>query len=236
MHICTVIELASKFVTVIDNRVICISRHKDYSLFHFKAHDVKALKVPISKFIFVDPKGEVDEVILADQLKDRGVNYTTAKRDTAELTDVEQIEVSGAVDLARAAMASGLKPMPEADFKPPVAPTPAYYGVLKLTVREDAAAGGLSERLGQAESTQAAGSIDAGEVEAAAEATATGDAVVDDAADAEADADAAGDAAADAASEGLPIDPDGNEGVASADAPVDDRLATVKPSRKKRRR
>jgi hypothetical protein len=236
MLICTVIEVASKFVTVIDNKVIGISRHKDYSLFHFKAHDVKALKVPISKFIFVDPKGEVDEVILADQLKNRGVNYTTAKRDTAELTDVEQVEVSGAVDLARAAMASGQKPKPEADSNPTIADTPAYYGVLKLTVRGDAAAGGLSEMLGQAESPQVAGSIDAGGVEAAAEAAATGDAVVDGGADASADAIGAGDADADAAGEGLHLDPDGDEGAVSADAPVDDPLVPVKPSRKKKRR
>jgi hypothetical protein len=236
MHICTVIELATKFVTVIDNKVISISRHKDYSLFHFKAHDVKALKVPISKFIFVDPKGEVDEVILADQLKDRGVNYTTAKRDAAELTDVEQVEVSGAVDLARAAMASGLKPKPEVDFKPPVAHTPAYYGVLKLTVRADAPAMGPGEMLAQAESTQAAGNIKVGEVEAASEAAAPGDAVVDGAADAAADAIAAGDSEADAESDGLHLDPDGDEGAASADAPVDDPLVPVKPSRKKKRR
>ena len=90
MHICTVIELDTKFVTVIDGKVIGISRHKDYSLFHFKARDVKALKVPISKFIFTDSWGEVDEVIAADQLAARGVNYKTAKRDAAELTDVER--------------------------------------------------------------------------------------------------------------------------------------------------
>jgi len=217
MHICTVIEHAAKFVTVIDNKVIGISRHKDYSLFHFKAHDVKALKVPISKFIFVDTKDEVDEVIQADQLKDRGVNYKTAKRDTVELTDVELAEVSSAIELARAGKESGKKPKPKADTKPPDVHIPAD-GVPKVIITPEAAARGLADQLAQAESTQPASTAEA-EVgntpfDAAATAAAVGEA-------AEIDASKAAERVADEGAE---------------HTQVDNPLATVKPSRKKRRR
>jgi hypothetical protein len=227
MHICTVIELDTRFVTVIDSKVIGISRHKDYSLFHFKAHDVKALKAPISKFIFVDSWGAVDEVIAAEQLAARGVNYKTAKRDTAELTDVERVEVSGAVELARVALASGLKPKPEADTKPPIVRTPAD-GVPKVIITAEAAAAGLGEVLAKAESTPA-GNSEAGEGESAADAVdaeSAGEcaATTDAAVEAEVEADTGGDGAR-----------DDTEG-AAADTPADDPLATVKPSRKKRRR
>lgn len=217
MHICTVIELDTKFVTVIDSKVIGISRHKDYSLFHFKAHDVKALKVPISKFIFVDAWGEVDEVIAADQLASRGVNYKTAKRDTTELTEIELAEVSGAIELARAAMESGLKAKPGADTKPPVAHVPAD-GVPKVIITAEAAATGLGELLAQAESTPTASNGDAGVGEAAADA----------AVETEVEADTGGKGARDEA--------EGDEGASAADTRADDPLATVKPSRKKRRR
>ena len=209
MHICTVIEHAAKFVTVIDNKVIGISRHKDYSLFHFKAHDVKALKVPISKFIFVDAKDEVDEVIQADQLKDRGVNYKTAKRDTAELTDVELAEVSSAIELARADKESGLKPKPEADKKPLAVHIPAD-GVPKVIITPEAAATGLADLLAQAESTQPA-STDEAEV---------GDTAVDAA------------IAAPATGEAVEVEAD----EAAEHNKADDPAATIKPSRKKRRR
>lgn len=229
MHICTVIELDTKFVTVIDGKVIGISRHKDYSLFHFKARDIKALKVPISKFIFADSWGEVDEVIPAEQLAARGVNYKTAKRDTAELTDVELAEVSGAVELARGALASGLKPKPEADTKPPVLHTPAD-GVPKVILTAEAAATGLGEMLAQAESTPTASDGDAGEGEAVSDAAVAteGEAVADDAAETEVEDCDGGD--------GAPDEAEGEDGAAVADTPADDALATVKPSRKKRRR
>lgn len=223
MYICTVIELDTKFVTVIDSKLIGVSRHKDYSLFHFKAHDVKALKVPISKFIFVDSWGSVDQVIRAEQLTARGVNYKTAKRDTAELTDVELAEVSGAVELARAALASGLKPKPDADTKPPVVHTPAD-GVPKVIITAEAAAAGLGELLARAESTPA-GNSEAGEGEAAADTESAGEGEVP--ADV-VEADTGGDGARDEA--------EGEDGAAAADTPADDPLATVKPSRKKRRR
>lgn len=228
MQICTVIELDTKFVTVIDGKVIGISRHKDYSLFHFKAHDVKALKVQISKFIFMDSWGAVDEVIAADQLAARGVNYKTAKRDTAELTDVELAEVNGAVELARAALASGLKPKPEADTKPPVAHAPAD-GVPKVIITAEAAATGLGELLAQTESTPA-GKGEAGEGEAA------GDALVEAEVEAATDDDTATDREAVADADGARDEAEGQDDAAAADTPADDPLATVKPSRKKRRR
>lgn len=216
MHICTIIELDTKFITVIDGNVIGISRHKDYSLFHFKARDVKALKVPISKFIFVDAKAVVDEVIAADQLSSRGVNYKTAKRDPNDLTDAELAEVSGAVELARAALASGLKPKPEADTKPPVVRTPAD-GVPKVIITAEAAAIGLGELLAQADSTPAGNSeVDEGE------------ATVDSAVETE--------VAADTGIDGVLDEAEGEGGAATANTPADDPLATVKPSRKKRRR
>ena len=216
MHICTIIELDTKFITVIDNKVIGISRHKDYSLFHFKARDVKALKVPISKFIFVDAKAVVDEVIAADQLASRGVNYKTAKRDPNDLTDAELAEVSGAVELARAALASGLKPKPESDTKPPVVHTPAD-GVPKVIITAEAAASGLGELLAQADSTPV-GNSEAGE----------GEAPADSAVETE--------VAADTGSDGVLDEAEGEGGAATASTPADDPLATVKPSRKKRRR
>lgn len=231
MYICTVIDQATKFVTIIDNKVIGISRHKDYSLFHFKANDVKALKVPISKFIFVDTKFEVDEVILSAQLKDRGVNYKTAKREAAELTDAELAEVRGAVELARTAMVSGARRKGEADAKPLVVDTPADSPP-KGIIAAEAAATGLGELLAHAESSQSANSSDHGQIKGAPEASA--DAAVEGAGDAKARAEGKVDAVVQG--EITPDEGKDDGGSTDANPPVDDPLATLKPPRKKRRR
>ncbi len=129
--LCVVVANQDKWTTVLDGKAIGTSKHVDYSIFHFKAHDVAALKKPITKFIWV-AKDEVTEVILTDQLKDRGVNYKTAKRDDGELTEAEQAEVTAAVELARAAP----QPKPTEPAKAPAEPPPA-------TITPEAAATGL---------------------------------------------------------------------------------------------
>ena len=121
-------------------KVIGTSKHVDYSIFHFKAHDVAALKKPITKFIWVVKDNEVTEVILADQLKDRGVNYKTAKRDDGDLTEAEQAEVTAAVELARAAP----QPKLAEPTKAPAEPPPA-------TITPEAAATGLEGVQAQSE-------------------------------------------------------------------------------------
>jgi hypothetical protein len=132
--LCITVAHGDKHVNMISGKVIGASKHIDYALFHFKAHDVKALKLPIAKFVYVNLKGEVDEVILADQLKDRGVNYKTAKRDAAELTDVEQAEVTAAIEQARAT------PQPKA-AEPAKAPAEAP----PATITPEAVATGLGD-------------------------------------------------------------------------------------------
>jgi hypothetical protein len=134
--LCIIAEIASKWTTVIQGKVIGTSKHKDYSLFHFKAKDVASLKLPLTKFIFVDSKAEVDEVILADQLTSRGVNYKTAKRDDADLTEEEQAEVDAAFKLAMAHtmrvvlhVGEEIKAEPPAADQPKIAITPEVVAI-----------------------------------------------------------------------------------------------------------
>lgn len=126
--LCIIVDLYAKWATVLDGKLIGTSKHKDYSIFHWKAHDVKALKVPITKFVLVDARGEVDEVILAEALKERGQNYKTAKRDDAELTDVELAEVNAAFVLARAHLkANPLPTVNEPPIELPAAEKPKIF-------------------------------------------------------------------------------------------------------------
>jgi hypothetical protein len=125
--LCIVIALLDKWATVIQGKVTSTSKHKDYSLFHFKAHDVKTLKLPLTKFIFVDAKGEIDEVIEAEQFKERGVNYKTAKRNGDDLLPDEQAEVDVAVALVGAGVVTPNSAKAE-DMQPktqPAEPEPA---------------------------------------------------------------------------------------------------------------
>lgn len=114
--LCIIVDLSAKWATFLEGKLIGTSKHKDYSIFHWKARDLKALKVPITKFVLVDAQGEVDEVILAEALKERGQNYKTAKRDHVELTDVEQTEVRAAVELVRAHL--NVQPVPTVTKSP----------------------------------------------------------------------------------------------------------------------
>lgn len=99
--LCITVAKDGKWANVIGSKVIGVSKHIDYALFHWKAKDVKALKLPLSKFIFVNAAGVVDEVILADQVAARGSNFKTAKRDSHPLTEEEQWEIEAAIDLVR---------------------------------------------------------------------------------------------------------------------------------------
>jgi hypothetical protein len=102
MILCITIEVAGQqFASVLNGQVVNASRYKDYSLFHWKAYDVKALKTPIDKFVFLDALGALFEVIEAPQLKTRGVNYATAKRSPLELTDDEAVQVAHALELVQ---------------------------------------------------------------------------------------------------------------------------------------
>lgn len=99
--LCITVAKDDKWANVIASKVIGVSKHIDFALFHWKASDVKALKLPLTKFIYVNAAGVVDEVILADQLKTRGINFKTAKRDSHPLTDEEQWEIEAAIELVR---------------------------------------------------------------------------------------------------------------------------------------
>lgn len=209
--LCITIATADKWATVLEGKLIGVSKHKDYSLFHWKARDVKTLKVAIEKFIFVEADGKVSEVILATSLKDRGQNYKTAKRDGAELTDDETRAVKAAVDIVLAAAVPKTTEAPKPHV--PAADVP------KIVLSPEGAAVGLADLRQATEATQTdvtvgevqdplsgtADTIEAGIAELEAEEPMEG-----------ADVDAANDSAEDAAS-------------------VDDPLALVKPTRKKRR-
>jgi hypothetical protein len=122
---CIVIDLRGKWATVIEGKLIGASVHKDYSLFHFKAHDIKALKLPLTKFIYLKATGELDEVIDAEQLKDRGCNFKTAKRNMDELTASEEIEASGAYELVKASINPPAEVAPAEAAQQPAAPPEA---------------------------------------------------------------------------------------------------------------
>jgi len=103
MILCVTIEIANgQFASVLNERVVNVSRHRDYSLFHWKAYDVKALKTSIDKFVFLDITGAVSECIEAPQLKRRGVNFQTAERSSIELNDEEMIHIARAMELVEA--------------------------------------------------------------------------------------------------------------------------------------
>lgn len=108
--LCITVAKDDKWANVIAAKVIGASKHIDYALFHWKAKDVKALKLPLSKFIFVSAAGVVDEVILADQLAARGSNFKTAKRDSHPLTEEEQWEIDAAIELVRTGAATSAQP------------------------------------------------------------------------------------------------------------------------------
>jgi hypothetical protein len=101
--LCAIIDTSNaKWATVIDGKLLGTSKHKDYSPFHWKARDLQALKaVRITKFVFIDANGAVEEVILAEDLKLRGQNFKTAKRDKTELSASERDEIARAVEIAR---------------------------------------------------------------------------------------------------------------------------------------
>jgi hypothetical protein len=106
MTLCITIEIeADRFASVLNGKVINVSRFSDFSLFHWKAHDVKYLKVPIAKFVFVDVLGEVKEIIESTQLKQRGINYKTAKRSDEAFTDEETADIAQAFELVEAFVA-----------------------------------------------------------------------------------------------------------------------------------
>lgn len=148
--LCITVAVADKFTNVLEGKVLGSSKHVDYALFHWKAHDVASLKKPITKFVFVDADDKVTEVIPADQLKARGCNYKTAKRDAAELTDVELAEISGAIELARAtppeppkkATAPAADPKPAADApKAFLTPAAAAVGLDEVKLRAEGSQG-----------------------------------------------------------------------------------------------
>ena len=100
MIVCVTIETADqRYATVLNERVVNTSIHKDYSLFHWKAYDVKALKAPVDKFAFLNVAGELQELIEAAQLKTRGVNYKSAKRSSLDLTEEEALQIARAIEL-----------------------------------------------------------------------------------------------------------------------------------------
>ena len=148
--LCITIAHEEKWVNVIDNKVLGVSKHVDYALFHWKAHDVKALKVAVTKFIYVDADNAVIEVILADQLKERGCNFKTAKRDGAELTEVEQWEVAAAIELARAPMKKEQPKPPKATAAatPPTEEQKPAGDAPKVFLSPEGAAAGLGDILG----------------------------------------------------------------------------------------
>jgi hypothetical protein len=143
--LCTVIANQDKWTTVIEHKVLGTSKHVDYSLFHWKAGDVAALKKPLTKFVFVDTDDEVIEVILASEALGRGQTFKTAKRDTAELTDVELAEVSGAIELVRSSAPT-----------PPPAVAPVAAKVPKVILSPEAVMNGLAPVIAAAEAASEA--------------------------------------------------------------------------------
>lgn len=152
--ICTIVANQGKWTTVLEGKLIGTSKHIDYSIFHAKAKDVAALKKPITKFIWVGADDKVIEVILTSAIQDRGQNFKTAKRDNTELTDVELAEISGAIELARAAPQPKQEPAkPRLDFNAgdpvPVDHKPTEE-TPKVMLSAAGAANGLGDVLGQA--------------------------------------------------------------------------------------
>lgn len=178
--ICFIIPREGKFATVIDGKLIGTSKHKDYSVFHWKARDVQSLKrVELTKFVFVDRTGKADEVIDCSALEGRGNNFVTAKRSTAELTAEETALMQTAVNIAAGRPADHAEPTsaggqePAAQAADAEQPNPAQ---VEAAAAEPAAAA-AAEAEAEAEAEPAGPqntSTGAEDTAAAAEPTATG--------------------------------------------------------------
>ena len=100
--ICTIIANNDKWTSVLDGKIIGTSKHVDYSVFHWKAKDVTALKQPIRSFVFVNAANEVFELLLTADMKKRGQNYKTSPREPVNtLMDIELAVVTEAIKLVR---------------------------------------------------------------------------------------------------------------------------------------
>lgn len=171
--ICFIIPREGKFATVIDGKLIGTSKHKDYSVFHWKARDVQSLKrVELTKFVFVDRTGKADEVIDCSALEGRGNNYVTAKRSTAELTAEETALMQAAVNIAAGRPADHAEPTssggqePAAQAADAEQPSAAH---VEAAAAEPAAAEAEAEPAGPQDTSTGAADTDA-----AAEPSATG--------------------------------------------------------------
>ena len=47
------------YACVIDGKQIARSKHQDYFKYHYGRHDVKALDIPIEKFVYLDEAGGI---------------------------------------------------------------------------------------------------------------------------------------------------------------------------------
>ena len=124
--ICTIIANNDKWTTVLDGKVIGTSKHVDYSVFHWKARDVAALKQPIRSFVFVNAANEVFELLLTADMKERGQSYKTSPREPVNtLMDIELAVVTEAIKLVRTIPASPPASKPVLAVNPGDAPEPA---------------------------------------------------------------------------------------------------------------
>jgi uncharacterized membrane protein YcgQ (UPF0703/DUF1980 family) len=99
---CFIIPHVEKFATVIDGTLIGISKHQDYTPYHWKRGDLQILKqYTLAKFVIVDRMGKAAEVIDASALRERGVNFATAKRNADPLVESEESELTAAVALIK---------------------------------------------------------------------------------------------------------------------------------------
>lgn len=162
--ICIVVANQDKWTTVLDGKLIGTSKHIDYSIFHHKAKDVAALKKPITMFIWVGNDDKVSEVIMTSDIKERGQNYKTAKRESTELNPAELTLVVEAIELVRAvpqpkASVPAKAPVnkPVLDFNPGD-PDPTEHKLAEgrpmVILSAAGAANGLGDIMGQADELQ----------------------------------------------------------------------------------
>ena len=154
--ICTIIANNDKWTTVLEGKIIGSSKHIDYSVFHWKAKDVGALKQPIRSFVFVNAANEVFELLLTADMKERGQNYKTSPREPVNtLMDIELAVVTEAIKLVR-----GISTPPHAskpvlavnpgDASEPAATEPESADSPTVILSAEGAAHGLEAILNQA--------------------------------------------------------------------------------------
>jgi hypothetical protein len=92
------VPFLEKFACVVAGKIIGISRHPDYFEYHARLRDLKKICIEgLTKFIRVDGQGQVESIVLAENLLTKGSKIEP--QPVESLTDEEKAEIAAAFEL-----------------------------------------------------------------------------------------------------------------------------------------